>query len=88
MAKRFGFSPAGFSRFFAREFGKPFVRYLAELRVGRASHLLVEKESKIAEIARQSGFGTAASLNRHFRTVKGATPTAYRRLGRQVEHRQ
>lgn len=87
MAKRFGFSPAGFSRFFTREFGKPFIRYLAEMRVGRASHLLIERETRIADIARQSGFGTVAGLNRHFRSVKGTTPTAYRRLARQMGRR-
>lgn len=83
-AREFGLSPSAFSRLFKREFGKSFTRYVAELRVARASNLLLGEPLEVREIARLSGFGTVASLNRHFRTVKMTTPTAYRRRGREL----
>jgi AraC-like DNA-binding protein len=84
VARHFGLSVAGFSKFFTRRFGKPFVRHLAELRVGHASKLLMQEELSMPEVARRSGFGTVASLNRHFRSIKSTTPTAYRQLARRV----
>lgn len=83
-AREFGLSPSGFSRFFQREFGKSFSRYVVELRVARASNLLLHEVLSVREIARLAGFGTVASLNRHFRAVKGTTPTSYRRRGREL----
>ncbi|MBN1607621.1 MAG: AraC family transcriptional regulator [Polyangiaceae bacterium] len=77
-----GLSAAGFSRFFSRHFGKPFVSYLAEIRVGNACRLLLEGERSIAEVAAEVGFNNLANFNRRFRYLKGATPSAYRRLAR------
>jgi AraC-like DNA-binding protein len=84
VAREFGQSPSAFSRFFAREFGRSFSRYVAELRVANASNLLLTESLKVREIAEQVGFRTVASLNRHFRAVKMTTPLAYRRRGREL----
>lgn len=84
VARRFGMSASAFSRFFTRQFGKSFSRYVVELRVARASNLLLREPLTVREIATRAGFGTVASLNRHFRAVKGMTPTAYRRRGREL----
>lgn len=83
-AQEFGQSPSAFSRLFQREFGKSFSRYVTELRVARASNLLLGEPLTVREIARLSGFGTVASLNRHFRTIKMTTPLEYRRRGREL----
>ncbi len=83
-AREFNQSPSAFSRFFKREFGKSFSSYVVELRVGRASNLLLRESLEVREIAELAGFGTVASLNRHFRAVKMTTPTAYRRRGREL----
>jgi AraC-like DNA-binding protein len=79
-----GLSPAAFSRFFRRSFGKPFVRYVAEVRVGHACRLLAESEDSIADIAFEVGFNNLANFNRRFRTLKGMTPSAYRGLARRA----
>jgi AraC-like DNA-binding protein len=83
-ALEFAQSPSSFSRFFKREFGKSFSRYVAELRVGRASNLLLSEQLEVQAIAQLAGFGTVASLNRHFRAIKMTTPTAYRRRAREL----
>jgi len=83
-AKAFGQSASRFSKFFKREFGVSFSRYVVEMRVGRASNLLLSQPLDVKEIATIVGFGTVASLNRHFRAVKMTTPTAYRRRAREL----
>ncbi len=81
-ARLAGLSPAGFSRFFSRHFGKPFVTYVAEVRVGLACRLLLENELGIAEVAVRAGFNNLANFNRRFRLLKGTTPSDYRRMSR------
>jgi AraC-like DNA-binding protein len=79
-AKLAGLSPAGFSRFFSRHFQKPFVAYVAEVRVGLACRMLLEDELGIAEVAARSGFNNLANFNRRFRLLKGMTPSEYRKM--------
>jgi AraC-like DNA-binding protein/mannose-6-phosphate isomerase-like protein (cupin superfamily) len=79
-----GLSPAGFSRFFSRHFGKPFVTYVAEVRVGQACRLLLEDELGIADVALRAGFNNLANFNRRFRLLKGITPSEYRRMARSL----
>ncbi len=82
VAELAGLSPAGFSRFFSRHFSKPFVAYVAEVRIGHACQLLLEEGVGIAEVAAQAGFNNLANFNRRFRILKGMTPSAYRRMAR------
>ncbi len=84
MAAHFSLTPSAFSRVVSRELGMGFSRLLAELRVARASNLLLHADDDVQEVARLCGFGTVASLNRHFRRVKNTTPTAYRKQARQA----
>ena len=77
-----GLSAAGFSRFFSRHFGKPFVSYLAEIRVGHACRLLMQHNLGIAQVAAEAGFNNLANFNRRFRDLKGVTPSEYRRMAR------
>ena len=78
-----GLSAAGFSRFFSRHFGKPFITYLAEMRIGSACRLLMESRLSVAQIAVEVGFNNLANFNRRFRDLKGVTPTEYRRRAAQ-----
>lgn len=80
-----GLSPGAFSRFFTRHFGKPFVAYVAEVRVGHACRLLLENDLNVSEIAYQVGFNNLANFNRHFLKLKGMTPTAYRTMARSLQ---
>jgi AraC-like DNA-binding protein/mannose-6-phosphate isomerase-like protein (cupin superfamily) len=79
-----GLSTAGFSRFFSRQFGKPFVTYVAEVRIGQACRLLLEDELGIADVALRAGFNNLANFNRRFRLLKGMTPSEYRRMARSL----
>lgn len=79
-----GMSPGAFSRFFSRQFGKPFVSYVAEVRISHACRLLIEHDMNVSEVAYQAGFNNLANFNRQFLRIKGMTPTAYRKMARQM----
>jgi hypothetical protein len=54
------------------------LQWLLQQRVRLAQDLLESTDQAIDEIARRAGFGTGASLRRHFVRVVGASPQAYR----------
>lgn len=71
-----------FTRRFRDEVGMSPGQWLVRQRVERARELLESTRLPVDEIARQSGFGTGASLRQHIRTVLGISPSAYRRTFR------
>lgn len=79
-----GMSPGAFSRFFTRTFGKPFVAYVAEVRIANACRLLLEDDMNVSEVAYRVGFNNLANFNRHFLRLKGTTPRAFRRIARSI----
>ncbi|MEV6283494.1 helix-turn-helix domain-containing protein [Kribbella sp. NPDC051770] len=61
---------------------EPLSALIRRLRVNRAQQLLLSATNPSLEVvARASGFGGAAQLNRAFRSVTGTTPGAYRATG-------
>ena len=71
-------SPAAFSRFFRREAGKTFTRYLNDLRCGEAALRLQTGDRPIASVAAECGYTTLSNFNRQFRLRRGMTPGEYR----------
>lgn len=68
-----------FCKYFKKRTNKTYVQFLNELRIEKASQfLLSQKESSIAEIGFQSGFGNVSNFNRQFKRIKGKTPSLYR----------
>lgn len=78
-AKKIHMSPAAFCRFFRLSTGRPFHRYVNEVRVARACGDLLGAEHSIADIAFKAGFGNLANFNRRFREIAGVTPREYRK---------
>lgn len=74
-------SPRQVSTAINRGFEQNFHEYINSFRVEEAKRLLRDdacQSYSILEIAQQSGFNSKATFNRIFKTVTGATPTAYR----------
>jgi AraC-like DNA-binding protein/quercetin dioxygenase-like cupin family protein len=82
VARLAGMSSGTFSRFFARQFGKPFVAYVAEVRIANACRLLREHDQSVSGVAHEVGFTNLANFNRTFLRLKGMTPSAYRKMAR------
>lgn len=71
-------------RRFDREYGITPSRWLRTERLRRSQHLLEATTLSVDEVARESGFGTPASLRQAFARELRTSPTAYRetfRLG-------
>jgi AraC family transcriptional regulator, transcriptional activator FtrA len=79
MARHANVSPRTFARRFRAETGTTPLQWLLGRRVLAARRLLEESDLPVEEIAREVGFGDAASLRSHFRRATATTPTAYRR---------
>lgn len=67
-----------FCRFFKRTTRKTFVAFLNELRVDKATQLLRDQDSSIAEVSYQVGFGNLSHFNRQFLKIKKTTPSSFR----------
>lgn len=78
LAARESMSVRTFTRRFREEVGVSPLRWLTQQRVSRARQLLEETGLPVDRIARDAGFGTAASLRQHFQTALGVSPSAYR----------
>jgi transcriptional regulator GlxA family with amidase domain len=67
------------ARRWTAETGVPVHRWLLAQRVDAARAALETGDATIEEVARATGFDTAANLRTHFRRRVATTPTAYRR---------
>jgi transcriptional regulator GlxA family with amidase domain len=78
LAQRAGMSRRNFDRRFREMTGAAALTWLTHQRVLRAQQLLEDTRLPVEEVARRSGFSSAAALRQHFRRVTGTAPAAYR----------
>lgn len=86
MARHANVSPRTFARRFRAETGTTPLQWLLARRVLAARRLLEESDLPVETVAREVGFGDAASLRAHFRRATATTPTAYRRTFSETGH--
>jgi len=67
-----------FTRTFRAAMGDSPMNYLIGLRVARAAKMIREGDSKITEIAFQSGFSDGSYFTRQFKRIMGCTPIQYK----------
>jgi transcriptional regulator GlxA family with amidase domain len=82
LAERESMSVRTFTRRFREEVGVSPGQWLVAQRVERARGLLETGELSVDQVAREAGFGTAASMRQHLQSALGVSPTAYRRTFR------
>jgi transcriptional regulator GlxA family with amidase domain len=71
-----------FTRRFREETGVSPTRWLIQQRTDHARRLLETTDLGVDQIARRTGFGTAAALRQQFHHAVGVAPSAYRRTFR------
>lgn len=71
-------SRAGFAARFTRLLGEPPARYLARLRLARATDLLVSTDEPVGAIGRAVGYESEAAFSRAFAREYGVAPRAWR----------
>jgi len=73
-------TPNAFCRYFKQRTNKTFIHFLIDIRIGNACKLLAKNnEMSITEISYKSGFNNLANFNRKFKSLKGVTPSEYRK---------
>ena len=79
LAAELGMTESSFSRFFRRATGNTFTDFVTQVRVNRACQLLMESDRYITNICYEVGFNNVANFNRRFLSVKGMTPSEFRK---------
>ncbi|WP_199713044.1 response regulator transcription factor [Butyrivibrio sp. X503] len=73
-----GYSDVYFCKLFKQNFGKSFIVYLNELRIGKAKELLSNPAINIKDISCKAGYRDANYFTRVFKRMTGKTPSDYR----------
>lgn len=71
-------SEAAFCRYFKNTTRKTLMQYVNEIRTGYACKLLLDDQLTIARICYESGFTNLSNFNRHFKSITGFSPHAYK----------
>jgi len=71
-------SPNYLAHLLKKQTQRTFTELVTERRLERAKELLVTSNARIADIARQCGFGDAVYFSRRFRLRNGVTPRQFR----------
>ena len=71
-------SRSQFSYFFKLHTGKSYIKFVNELRIENACILLKDKQYTIEQICYNVGFKNVSNFSRHFKKIKGVTPSKYR----------
>lgn len=79
-----GMEASAFSRFFKKQTGHTFARYVNCSRVHAACNLLSQTEKPVTDICFEVGFNNIANFNRQFVKICGRSPSAYRRDSRRI----
>ncbi len=73
-------SSNAFCRYFKQRTNKTYINFLLDIRIGNACKLLTKKtDLSIAEISYKSGFNNLTNFNRKFKSIKGMTPSEFRK---------
>lgn len=73
-------SPTYFSRFFKKNVGIPFHRFLNEYRINKAKYILSKETIPMTEVAERSGFSSEKTFHRVFKEVEGIPPLRYQKI--------
>ena len=78
MSERFSYSEAYFCKRFKQVYGKSFVSYLTEYRIGRAKELLRNESISIRAAGKAVGYPDPNYFAKVFRRVTGKSPSDFR----------
>ena len=72
-------SPAYFSDVFHKETGKPFKKWINQIKIEHACRLLENSELSVLEISLECGFHSISHFGKIFKNSVGMTPKEYRK---------
>lgn len=83
LGRRVHMSLSTLHRLFRRHTHMSVTDYVAQLRIGRASALLIAGGRPVSHIADEAGYRNLANFHRQFKAAKGLTPRAFRQAYRE-----
>lgn len=78
-------SPSALSRYFKKMTGESISQYILKMKMKKVEELLLFGNISMTDIAMESGFSSASSMNKNFRKYYGVTPGQYRRENKESE---
>ncbi|MBQ8684057.1 MAG: helix-turn-helix domain-containing protein [Clostridia bacterium] len=78
LSELFSYTPQHLCRMFKLHTGNSFGRYLLEIRLTRAKHLLINTDFTVGHIATLSGFDCIPYFHRKFKNEVGCSPNEFR----------
>ena len=78
ISSRMGFSSAYLTKLFNRYVGNTPLKYLTDVRIHEAKHLLLNTTLPIREVGEKVGYPDQFHFSKTFRKLTGINPTAYR----------
>lgn len=78
LSSRMGFSSAYLTKLFNKYVGHTPLKYLTDIRIQEAKHLLLNTSLPIREIGEKVGYPDQFHFSKTFRKLTGVNPTAYR----------
>lgn len=78
LADTFHYNPSYLSRMIKKNTGQTLVEILTNLRISRASDLLVHTNLKVEDIAKSVGYDSVDHFSRQFKKMRGMAPRDYR----------
>lgn len=79
IAERTGLGKEAFCRFFKKNMGMSFLRYVSEVRAAHSYQDLVNTQDPVSVIMENNGFTNQKLFNRIFKELYGVTPSAVRK---------
>lgn len=79
IAKICHISPAYFSYIFHKETGKPFKKWVNQIKIEHACRLLENSDLSVLEISLECGFHSISHFGKIFKNAVGITPKEYRK---------
>jgi AraC-like DNA-binding protein len=84
IAEEVNMTVPAFCRYFKKQSGKTFTKFVNEFRVVHACKLLTEEHKSITEIAFESGFNNFSHFNKLFKEKTKMSPSDYRNRFKQI----
>lgn len=84
ISEKFAISNAYLGRYFKRHASETMQQYITNFKTKLIEHRLQFSDKRINEIADEFGFTDESHLNKYFKKQKGSSPSAYRKLVRNI----
>lgn len=84
VAQLVNMSDSAFSHFFKKKTGCSFIDHLNNVRIGKASKMLIDTTHSVNEICYSCGYNNLSNFIRIFKRIKGSSPKEYRQNMQQI----